>query len=172
MNSSRHFLFIGLGLLSLSFVHRAPAAVYSLSGGIDSSQEVPVNAATGTGTILGSYDDVSNLLSWDISFSGLTGAATGMHFHGAAGAGNNAGVQVNIGSISGLGSPTAGSTTISASQGADLVAGLWYVNIHTVANPSGEIRGQVAADVVPEPSVAFLSLIGGASVALRRRRKV
>ena len=25
-------------------------------------------------------------------------------------------------------------------------AGMWYVNVHTAANPSGEIRGQVMLD--------------------------
>ncbi|HZX84937.1 MAG TPA: CHRD domain-containing protein, partial [Reyranella sp.] len=28
-------------------------------------------------------------------------------------------------------------------QAADLAAGRWYFNIHTAANPPGEIRGQV-----------------------------
>jgi hypothetical protein len=93
-----------------------------------------------------------------------------MHFHGAADPGTNAGVQVNIGSISGLGSPTAGSTTITGAQGADLVAGLWYVNIHTAANPGGEIRGQVAVSLVPEPSAALLLFFGVAAMLLRRRR--
>lgn len=27
---------------------------------------------------------------------------------------------------------------------ADLMAGKWYVNLHTAANPNGEVRGQVA----------------------------
>jgi hypothetical protein len=29
-------------------------------------------------------------------------------------------------------------------QVADLMAGNWYVNVHTAANPGGEIRGQLA----------------------------
>ncbi len=36
-----------------------------------------------------------------------------------------------------------GETALSDSQTADLLAGKWYVNIHTKANPGGEIRGQV-----------------------------
>jgi len=150
-------------------VTSSQAAVYSLSGVIDGTQEVPASGATGTGNILGSYDDVTNDLIWGISFSGLTGPSTGIHFHGPAGPGANAGVQVNIGAISGLGSPTAGNTIISEAQEADLLAGLWYVNIHTQANPAGEIRGQVTATAVPEPSAGLLALLG-LGLCVRRKR--
>ena len=40
-------------------------------------------------------------------------------------------------------SPIEGSATLTASQVFDLRAGLWYANLHTAANPGGEIRGQV-----------------------------
>ncbi len=40
-------------------------------------------------------------------------------------------------------SPAEGSATLTDAQAADLVAGKYYVNIHTAANPGGEIRGQV-----------------------------
>jgi hypothetical protein len=33
---------------------------------------------------------------------------------------------------------------LTASQAADLSAGKWYVNLHTAANPGGEVRGQVS----------------------------
>ena len=33
--------------------------------------------------------------------------------------------------------------TLTDAQIADLVAGKWYFNIHTAANPGGEVRGQV-----------------------------
>ena len=40
-------------------------------------------------------------------------------------------------------SPVEGSATLTDAQAADLMAGKYYVNIHTAANPGGEIRGQV-----------------------------
>jgi hypothetical protein len=40
-------------------------------------------------------------------------------------------------------SPMKGTATLDDKQAADLMAGQWYVNIHTKQNPSGEIRGQV-----------------------------
>ncbi len=40
-------------------------------------------------------------------------------------------------------SPIDGTATLTAEQAKDLVDGKWYFNIHTKANPGGEIRGQV-----------------------------
>jgi hypothetical protein len=36
-----------------------------------------------------------------------------------------------------------GSATLTEPQAADLLDGKWYVNVHTAANPGGEIRGQL-----------------------------
>jgi hypothetical protein len=36
-----------------------------------------------------------------------------------------------------------GSATLTDAQAADLMAGKWYVNVHTAENKGGEIRGQV-----------------------------
>ena len=79
-----------------------------------------------------------------------------MHFHGPASPGATNGVQLNIGDISGLTSPSIGSAVISETFKDELLAGDWYINIHTDANGPGEIRGQV----VPEPSAAILALLG------------
>jgi hypothetical protein len=66
------------------------------------------------------------------------------HFHGPAEAGKNAGVAVWI-STKGTPFPTSfeGEATLTDAQAADLLGGRWYVNIHTAANPGGEIRGQL-----------------------------
>ncbi len=53
----------------------------------------------------------------------------------------NAGVAVAIPNATA--SPVEGSATLTDAQAADLVAGKYYINIHTAANPGGEIRGQV-----------------------------
>ena len=40
-------------------------------------------------------------------------------------------------------SPIEGETRISPEQSGQLASGQWYVNVHTAANPGGEIRGQL-----------------------------
>ena len=56
-------------------------------------------------------------------------------------AGKNAGVAVPIPNVAS--SPVEGSATLTDAQAADLMAGKYYINVHTAANPGGEIRGQV-----------------------------
>ena len=110
----------------------------ALSGGA----EVPANNSAGSGTLDATLNKSTNVLSWKVTYSGLSGPATMAHFHGPALAGANAGVVVPFPSAV---SPAQGETTLTAAQVADLMAGKWYANVHTAANPGGEIRGQVMA---------------------------
>jgi len=107
---------------------------------LDARQEVPPNSSPGTGMLEGRLDKTSNLLRWKVTYSGLTGPATAGHFHGPASMGQNAGVVIPFTNPN---SPIEGQQTLTAAQVDDLMAGKWYVNIHTAANPGGEIRGQV-----------------------------
>ena len=86
-------------------------------------------------------DTASKQATWRISYSGLSGTPTAAHFHGPAQPGANAGVAVPIPNVAT--SPIQGSATLTDAQAADLLAGRYYINIHTAANPPGEIRGQV-----------------------------
>ena len=107
---------------------------------LSAAAEVPPNASTATGTAEASFDKASSVLKWRIVYTGLTGPATAGHIHGPALPGANAGVVVPFPSIA---SPAEGSATLTPAQVADLMAGKWYVNIHTAQNPGGEIRGQL-----------------------------
>jgi len=150
----------------------ASAAIINLTASIDGNQEVPPTGSPGTGTGIITLDDVTNLLSWNITYSGLTGTPTVSHFHGPAPVGINAGVQVDIVANSGgsIASPMVGSATITNPQVADLLGGLWYINIHSDLFPAGEIRGQV--NVVPIPAAIWLfgsGLLGLIGIARRKK---
>lgn len=153
-------------LLVLTLSLSTQAAVIHLAASLDGTQEVPPNASPGTGSATVTLDDVTGELSWEVQWSGLTGIVSAAHFHGPALPGVNAGVQVALDSTQ---NPTAGSVVISGQQQADLLAGLWYINVHTDLFPGGEIRGQV--NVIPLPAAAWLfgSAVLGL-VAVRRRR--
>ena len=72
------------------------------------------------------------------------------HFHGPAMPGQNGGVQIGIDAAS---NPSSGSAILTLDQVDDLLAGLWYVNIHSEMFPAGEIRGQVlAVQPIPLPA--------------------
>jgi hypothetical protein len=107
---------------------------------LKAGDEVPPTSSSGTGMADVTYDTDSKKLTWKVEFSGLTGDATAAHFHGPAAPGENADVAVPI---PGTASPLEGSADLTDAQAADLMAGKWYVNVHTAANPKGEIRGQV-----------------------------
>ena len=107
---------------------------------LSGAAEVPANASAGSGTLEASFDKASSVLRWKVTYSGLSGPATMAHFHGPAMPGANAGVALPFASAV---SPVEGKATLNAAQIADLMAGKWYANVHTAANPGGEIRGQL-----------------------------
>jgi hypothetical protein len=119
----------------------AVAETVSFKVALNAQSEVPANDSKGTGTADITYDSASKVLTWSVTYSGLTGDATAAHFHGPAEPGKNAGVVVPIGSKPT--SPANGTATLTDAQAADLMAGRWYVNVHTAAHGAGEIRGQV-----------------------------
>ncbi len=106
---------------------------------LSAKNEVPPNASSGSGTARVELD--GNVIKWNVTYSGTTGPLTAGHFHGPAQPGANAGVVVPFAGP--LASPIVGSATLTPAQADQVKAGLWYVNLHTAANPGGELRGQV-----------------------------
>ena len=140
----RALLVVSMGpLLMIGACGVAPATSTSAAvmAQLSGASEVPAVMTGASGMLEGNFSAGSNLLTWTITYSGLSGPATGAHFHGPAMAGQNAGVVLPMSPP--LASPMTGSATLTPSQAADLVAGKWYVNLHTAANPNGEVRGQV-----------------------------
>jgi hypothetical protein len=116
------------------------AEMVKLQAELKGSNEVPPNTSTASGTAEATFDTDTKLLSYTITYSGLTGPALGAHFHGPSEAGKNAGIVLPFKTVQ---SPIQGSATLIDSQAADLLAGKWYANVHTAANPGGELRGQM-----------------------------
>jgi len=145
-----------------------------LNGQMEGAQEVgPVTtSAIGIANSI-TFDDVSNLLTVSVSYSGgLNAAPTAAHVHGLSAVGVNSGVIFGL-TITGdqTSGTITGSGTLTDPQEAGLFAEQLYVNLHTSAHPGGEIRGQLVLVPVPEPEeYAALAGAGLVGFALWRRR--
>jgi hypothetical protein len=127
-----------LGLVSLT----AHAATLHLKSDLKASSEVPAKDSAGIGSLTGTFDTDTSEFKYHVEFSGLTGPVVAAHFHGPAAEGANAKPQLPI-KTNPLSSPIEGKATLTPEQAKDLADGKWYFNLHTSANPGGEIRGQV-----------------------------
>ena len=116
------------------------AEVVKLHANLSGSQEVPPKNTNATGTMNGTLDTATKKLTYDISYTGLSGPATMAHIHGPAAAGANAPILVPFQNAT---SPIAGTMTVNNATEQAIMDGKAYVNVHTAANPGGEIRGQI-----------------------------
>ena len=119
------------------------AETVHLKADLKASAEVPPKDSAGTGTLRATLNTATNEFTYHIEFSGLTGPVVAAHF--AAGRGGNAKPQLPI-KESPITSPIRGKATLTAEQAKDLLDGKWYFNLHTAANPGGEIRQILKAD--------------------------
>ena len=133
-----------VALTALAAVAALPAhaGVYVYNAILDARQEVPANASTGKGAGRFVIDTDANTVTYRITYAGLTGAPTAGHIHGNATSfpGSNAGVVHGFASLT---NAISGTWTYSEAQEPMILAGTCYANIHTGANPGGEIRGQI-----------------------------
>jgi hypothetical protein len=120
------------------------AETVNLKATLNTASEVPAKTGDGSGTLTATLDTSTHELKYHVDFTGLSGPATAAHFHGPAAAGANAGPQVPV-KTTPIASPIEGTATLTPAQEKDLMDGKWYFNVHTKANPGGEIRGQVEA---------------------------
>jgi hypothetical protein len=132
---------IVLGLASAG-VARADSPSFKVP--LTGAQCVPAVDTSGSGAADLTYDPATRVVTWNITYSGLSSPSTMAHFHGPAKAGQNAPPVIWL---STQGSPPAnpmtGSATLTPEQAQQFSAGEWYINLHTQSHPAGEIRGQV-----------------------------
>lgn len=139
---------------ALGVVASATAAdTYRLSSTLTAKVETPApkGAAAGRGLFTALVTVTSKTggrMAWRLSFSQLTGGAVAAHVH-LGKAGQAGAVLVPL--CGPCRSGQTGSTAISAKVLTAIKLGRAYVNVHTKANPSGEIRGQLGASGATGP---------------------
>lgn len=128
---------------------------YSKSGIVMSgAQETPANASTALGKLDVFYTKDTRTLTYNFSWSGLTGPVTAFHIHGLGNTGYQASVVQTFNLANIIKCSASGTTACGSYSGTfqvdgvvvkeqDLLNGMYYVNVHTAAFPGGEIRGQI-----------------------------
>lgn len=119
----------------------AHAETVTFHATMNGATEVPAKTTDGKGSVTATLDTATKVLTYDVTYSGLTGPVTAGHLHGPADPGANAPVSVPFQAP--LTSPIHGTATLTDTQESQLMAGKMYANLHTAANPAGEIRGQM-----------------------------
>lgn len=138
----RGFALLAAGLLAAGLTAGgAQAATKTFKATLNNASEVPPTTGSGTGTGTATLDTATDTLSWDVTYSGLSGPALAAHIHGPAEPGKNAGVVVPF--TGSLASPIKGSKKLTPAEVGDLDAGKYYINIHTATHKGGEVRGQL-----------------------------
>ncbi len=139
---------------------RGQAVTAVLKASLSGSGERPTPLSN-LGGGLALFTLVGRDLTFHINYQGLSGVATAAHIHGPSLDTSTAAPLIDlkdfaVGGFSNDGA-IAGTVTLDDRQLSAIVDGLTYVNIHTAANPGGEIRGQITEYNTAIPFSATLS---------------
>ncbi|HSW82909.1 MAG TPA: CHRD domain-containing protein [Usitatibacter sp.] len=102
------------------------------------AQETPPTGSTATGTGVFIFDPATSTMSGTVTTTGITGTVAHMHI-GAIGQAASPAIPFGGGPTSW----TMSSTVLTEAQVTSLNGGNFYANVHSAANPGGEIRGQL-----------------------------
>jgi hypothetical protein len=130
-----------------AFALGAARSVHMVGATLNAKSEVPAPKgvpAGAKGAFIGSYKTNSKggVLTWRLTFSGLSGPGMAAHIHmgkvGAAG-------PVIVPLCGPCKAAQSGKGQVSKAVISAIASGKAYVNVHTAKNAAGEIRGQVKA---------------------------
>jgi hypothetical protein len=150
--------------LSAVFVTAASAATVSYTARLSGRSEIPKTDSKGTGRLHATFDTQTKVFSYTLTFDGLTGPATVSHIHGPATRAQSAGVVAPLGDKN-PSSPITGTVTLTDEQVKFLQSSRLYVNVHTAANPGGEIRGQIVGQHAKKGSTKAAAPAAAAAAA-------
>jgi hypothetical protein len=121
------------------------AALPAVTGAFSGAQEVPAVASAATGTFTGTLDKTTRELRFTITFAGISPTIAHLHL-GAPGTKGNIFLPFpfNNATSDGFDSPITGTSILSPAQAAALVANGVYANLHSAAQPGGEIRADLS----------------------------
>jgi CHRD domain-containing protein len=151
---------------------RSQATTIELSTALSSAQEVPtptgdVGGARGTFSATVTKSATGATVTWELTFSGLTGPVNAAHIH--TGARGVAGPVV-VPLCGPCESPVSGTASVDASVLSAIQTGQAYVNVHTPTNKAGEIRGQLAATAAVTTALAARQEVPKPKGNVRRAR--
>jgi hypothetical protein len=124
---------------------RPQATSFEVRTSMSAAQEVPApagDASGASGTFSGTVmrQGTAPVIDWELSFTGLTGAATAAHIHSGAPGKPGPVVAFLCGPCQ---SPLSGTALLPPAALKAIESGNAYVNVHTPTNTNGEIRGQL-----------------------------
>jgi len=153
----------GFALLAIAMLLALPATVLAaeqFAATLTPEAEVPPATSDGSGSATVTISDDGTSLDYEVTFEGLTGPPTGSHIHfGGADVAGPVMIPFEHGPSPFSGTfneadyaPAEGIPDTFAEALDAIRDGNAYVNVHTEANPPGEIRGQLR--VVPDTATA------------------
>ncbi len=139
---------LSLAVVGILLGHQAvagEATVRRFHADLDANGETALVASPAKGHVEMKLELPSLRLHWNLTFTGLTSEPTELALHGPAQPGANGIPQFAL-AQKGAKSPVQGTAVLNDAQVEYMLSGWTYVDVQTLRNPKGEIRGQLRVE--------------------------